>query len=254
MTTTCDPLPARANGLLADGPWALFLDIDGTLFDLMNHPEAVRADAASLSLLDRLVERLDGAFALVSGRDLDCIDRVTAPRLYPAAGSHGCEWRGIAGGTPPLDADALAKLRDAVADVDRWIAGEESLSQDQKPYSLGIRDGGKAEARAMALDFAQRALAQLGAGWRIIPGKDLVEIVPAQSDKGLVIERFLRHPPYRGRRPIFAGDDVTDESGFGAVNRADGVSIRIGGDGPTQARWRLSSPTALRTWLADNFL
>ncbi|HRJ62682.1 MAG TPA: trehalose-phosphatase, partial [Azospirillaceae bacterium] len=63
--------------------WALFLDIDGTLLDLIDDPKAVRADPALLDLLLRLSALLGGALALVSGRDLADIDRIMAPLRLP---------------------------------------------------------------------------------------------------------------------------------------------------------------------------
>jgi trehalose 6-phosphate phosphatase len=77
----------------------------------------------------------------------------------------------------------------------------------------------------------------------------VAEILPAAAGKGKVIERFLQQAPYAGRRPIFAGDDLTDENGFEAVNAHDGLSIRIGG-GETVARMRLPTPAALRQALS----
>jgi len=59
----------------------------------------------------------------------------------------------------------------------------------------------------------------------------------------------MTEPPFMGRTALFAGDDLTDESAFDAVNALEGWSIKVG-TGPSQARWRVQDAAALRAWLA----
>jgi trehalose 6-phosphate phosphatase len=51
-----------------------------------------------------------------------------------------------------------------------------------------------------------------------------------------------------GRKPVFAGDDLTDEKGFAVVNERGGWSIKVGA-GDTTAHTRVESVTALLDWL-----
>ena len=76
------------------------------------------------------------------------------------------------------------------------------------------------------------------------------ELKPPGVDKGRAIAAFLEEPPFAGRQPVFAGDDVTDEAGFVTINDWRGVSIRIGGP-PTAAAFGCQDVTALHTWLLD---
>jgi trehalose 6-phosphate phosphatase len=55
-------------------------------------------------------------------------------------------------------------------------------------------------------------------------------------------------PPFRGRTPVFAGDDLTDLHGFDAVESHGGIAIAVG-PRVTAAR-QLASPAELRAWLA----
>ena len=71
------------------------------------------------------------------------------------------------------------------------------------------------------------------------------------GDKGTAIAALLDVPPFRGRRPVFAGDDVTDESGFAIVNARDGLSVLVGAREPSAAHYALRSPAAVRRWLAE---
>ena len=78
----------------------------------------------------------------------------------------------------------------------------------------------------------------------------VVEVRPRGADKGTAIENFMAEPPFTGRIPVFAGDDATDEPAFAAVNRLRGVSIRVGADTSTAARYALPTVGALHRWLA----
>src|SRR5437763_1369161 len=80
--------------------------------------------------------------------------------------------------------------------------------------------------------------------------KMVAELKPAGHDKGRAIEAFMRERPFAGRRPVFLGDDLTDEHGFRVVDRLGGHSIKVG-HGSTVARWRLPHPAAARTWLNE---
>ena len=71
---------------------------------------------------------------------------------------------------------------------------------------------------------------------------------PTGADKGSVVGDLMTIHPFCGRRPIFIGDDQTDEHGFRAVNRLDGLSVKIG-KGQTDAVCRLPSPEDLLRWL-----
>jgi trehalose 6-phosphate phosphatase len=75
------------------------------------------------------------------------------------------------------------------------------------------------------------------------------EIMARGSDKGGAIQAFLSESPFLGRRPIFAGDDITDEAGFSVVNARNGVSIKIGG-GESVARFRAHDVRQFRAWLS----
>ena len=82
----------------------------------------------------------------------------------------------------------------------------------------------------------------------LLHGKMVCELKPPGVDKGRAIAAFLEEPPFAGRQPVFAGDDVTDEAGFVTINQRGGVSIRIGG-APTAAAYGLPNVPALHTWL-----
>ena len=166
-----------------------------------------------------------------------------APLRLPAAGGHGAALRRRAGAAasslPPSPKSTTAAARDGVR-------------VERKTHSTAFHYRGRPEARTAAQAMAQRLLAELGDGWRLLPGKDVFEVLPTTADKGRAVARFMEAPPFAGRRPIFIGDDVTDEGGFNEVNGRSGLSIRIGPPAPlSPAAARLDSPADLRRWLAD---
>jgi trehalose 6-phosphate phosphatase len=77
----------------------------------------------------------------------------------------------------------------------------------------------------------------------------MVELLPSAAGKGGAIRAFMQRRPFLGRRPVFVGDDVTDEHGFAAVNELGGMSIRVGDIPETSAQWRLRNVSELRAWL-----
>lgn len=227
---------------LGEGRWALFLDIDGTLLDLAARPDLVVVPPELADTLHTLARVLDGALALVSGRALAEIDQLF-PGLPAVAGSHGGEWRQggrlRATGAPAPELTALAA----------GAATLPGIMVERKPQAVALhyRDNPKLAGHVRAL--AERAVAAASVGLRLLEGKSVIEVVPAEVDKGRAVARFMAAPPFAGRVPLYVGDDVTDEYGFQAVNRLGGLSIRVGDLGASAARRQLSSPTAVRRWL-----
>ncbi|HEX9808194.1 MAG TPA: trehalose-phosphatase [Alphaproteobacteria bacterium] len=228
--------------------WAYFLDLDGTLARIAPTPEAAALDEGMGATLARLVAATGGAVALISGRPLAEVDRLLAPLSLAAAGLHGLERRGASGRTARARAApaALARLRPALAKFARAHPG--CLLEDKGPaLALHFRGAPASEAAAEAL--VDGLLARDGRGLVLQRGKKVLEIRAAGDDKGAAIRRFMAEPPFRGRVPVFAGDDATDEDGFAAVNAMGGVSVRVGASPTTCARFAVASVAALRRWL-----
>lgn len=228
--------------------WALFLDFDGTLVDIVGRPDAVVVDPRLPDVLARLRQNLGGALALVSGRSVEVLDRFLAPERFDAAGLHGIEHR-IGGRLSACVVDEHPALRRAVGRLGTAVAPLDGVLIEDKGCSVAIHwRAAPHHADAVCAIVAQKA-AELGAGYRLQNGKAVAEILPASAGKGPAIERFLEQEPYRGCRPIFIGDDLTDEHGFSAVNRRGGISVRVG-PGPTLATHRRASPADVRALLS----
>ncbi|MBX9741658.1 MAG: trehalose-phosphatase [Beijerinckiaceae bacterium] len=226
---------------------ALFFDVDGTLLELQRRPDDVLADAPLRDMIVRLQSMNSGAVALVSGRAIRDLDRIFAPLILPAAGLHGAELR-FPDGSRVGSASAL--MDHARPDVGRFVAEHAGLMLEDKGATLAVHFRERPDLAADVLRFMTR----FGPGDEIAvqEGKFVVELKPVLFDKGTAIATMLEHAPFLGRTPVFYGDDLTDEAGFGYVNKVGGLSVRIGDrDIPTEARLNLPNPAALREHLME---
>ena len=226
--------------------WALFLDVDGCLLDFADAPDAVTVPATLHATLQRLSQRLHGALALVSGRALLRIDELFAPMRLPAAGLHGLERRStVAQLSPPPVPPALAAIHGEARQITAAWPG--TLVED-KGSALGLHWRAEPRAATALRAFAEAALPRLP-GYRLQHGDHVVELRPSAGDKGEAVLALLEEAPFRGRLPVFVGDDITDESGFAVVNAHGGLSVLVGQREPSAAHYALRDPAAVRAWL-----
>jgi len=227
---------------------AVLLDIDGTILDIAPTPAAVTVPASLRQTLARLSRATGGALALVSGRSLADIDLLFAPLRLPAIGGHGAEFRPSADGemesenARPLDGG----MRDRLAEL--AVAAPGVLVED-KGYSLAVHYRLAPEQE----DRIKQAVAAIKADWpkepiEVLPGKAVVEIKPTGFHKGAAIRQLMRHKPFAGRRPIFVGDDTTDESAFAVMPEFDGLAFSVGRKARGTAHC-FAAPSDVRRWL-----
>lgn len=252
QATRTDPPPdiRRAPPAPADD-WALFLDVDGSLLDLAHTPDAVKVPEGVLARLDALHARLDGALALVSGRAIVTLDTLFAPSRFNAAGLHGAEHRHA--GVRSVASEAAPQLQRLHDDAMRLAAIYDGALVEHKGAAIALHWRQAPDAEHALQAFAAHSLSQLP-GYRLQHGKQVVELLPENSDegsadKGEAITTFLETPHFAGRVPVFAGDDLTDESGFEVVNARGGISVLVGDRSTSAARYRLRDPAAVRAWL-----
>lgn len=226
---------------------ALFLDVDGTLVSIADHPDAVHVPDELLTLLPALARRLDGAVALISGRKIADLDSLFAPLRLASAGVHGLERRGSDGVVHEAASAALLEpLRGPLAD---FVAAREGLLLEDKRQSLALHYRNAPQYEAEIKEYLAGLVESGPAPLELKRGKMVVEVKSGGANKGTAIETFMEEPPFSGRLPVFIGDDVTDEDGFKTVNGMGGLSIRVGFDEMSAAAYSLPDEDAVIAWL-----
>ncbi|ABO54086.1 trehalose-phosphatase [Burkholderia vietnamiensis] len=227
---------------------AFFFDFDGTLVELAPTPDSIHVPPSLLTLLDTLRQRSHGAVAVVSGRGIDNLDTFLSMPDLPIAGLHGAERRDSNGDTQRIgfnDERLLRIERELAAVVDR----HPGMLLEIKGAAVALHYRNAADREPVAREAAERLVAEYADAYVLQPGKMVFEIKPKGVDKGRALAAFLDEPPFAGRVPLFAGDDLTDEKGFAVVNARGGLSIKVGA-GETSARMRLDSVAALHAQIA----
>ncbi|HVE50294.1 MAG TPA: trehalose-phosphatase [Casimicrobiaceae bacterium] len=240
----------RAPPALASG-CAVFLDIDGTLLELAPAPDAVYVDPEIAKLLPNVRRSLGGALALITGRSISDVDRLFPGLRMTVAGQHGCERRDALG-TLHLHAprtETLERLRTLFTDFARKYEG---LLVEDKGSTLAIHYRQAPQLAAKVHKTMIDGVAATDAkAYRLQPGKQLLELRPDNRDKGTAIRDFMAERPFKGRCPVFIGDDRTDEHGFEVIDQMGGWSVKVG-RGRTRARYRLADVSAVRRWLGTH--
>lgn len=247
------PLPAPPLPGSKDD-WALFLDVDGTLANFAPRPDQVVIDKDLLNALGQLDDLMTGALAIVSGRPIDQIDSLFAPLVLPAGGLHGLERRTKVPATDTMTTErpaAPAWHGEISARLNRFADAHAGAWVEDKKLTLALHYRGAPELKEVADALARTVEGNEYADLVVQTGKMIVEFRPGGADKGDVIDYFLTRAPFAGRRPVFVGDDTTDEDGFRAVKRANGYAIRVGNHTDTAADWCLPTIEAAQDWIMD---
>ncbi len=236
-------LPPPPRDLLADA--ALFLDFDGTLVELAEAPDAIRLPDGLPDLLARLSAALGGRLAIVTGRASADLRRHLDCAGLCVAGSHGAELR-RADGTG-LDVAGTGPSAAVRAEADAFASTHTGTIVEHKPAGLALHFRQAPDAEPAILALAGRLA--LASGLAVQHGKCVVELRPAGIDKGVALRRLMTEPPFAGARPVFVGDDLTDEHGFEAAAALGGGGVLVGAPRTTAAHWRLADVSAVADWL-----
>lgn len=238
------PEPPSLSDLRETGPIALFLDFDGTLVDLAETPDGIVVPGDLAGRLSALAQSLEGALAIVTGRALVDLEKHLGPLAIACAGSHGIDRR-VADGT--ILGAAPEVMPAAAEEALRRYAREQGVRLEIKPHGSALHYRSDPGGEEAGLVFAEKLAGEYGLS--VKRGKLLIEIVHPGADKAGAVHAFMREAPFAGRRPVFVGDDLTDEDGMRAAKALGGFGILVGDRLPSVAQYRLASPAAVHDWL-----
>ncbi|MBS0517637.1 MAG: trehalose-phosphatase [Proteobacteria bacterium] len=221
---------------------ALFLDLDGTLLEIAATPRQVVVPPGLPALLAELHRLLEGALAIVTGRPLSELDELLRPFVSAAAGEHGASLRFDDGSREELPTGSVMPVewrRELEAAAREWPG----VLIEPKPYGLAVHYRLAPEHGDEVWRLVRRLVPSEHPGFRLVPAREAVEIGLRSTSKGHAVERLMARAPFRGRQPIFIGDDFTDEAGMEKARELGGIGLRVadvfGGD-----------PANVRGWLA----
>lgn len=223
--------------------WALFLDLDGTLLDIAESPHDVHVPPTLIKHLSTAHDALNGALAIVSGRPLPEIDNLLAPLRLPSAGEHGAVMRLPDGSydevTVKLPLEWLSTLADAVSRMPGvWV--------ERKTYCTTVHYRRMPKHEEALRCIIHDLVARSPSVYEMLEAKMAFEIRPRIVNKGRAVQLFMSRPPFRGRIPVFIGDDVTDRDGFAGAEALGGYAFDVqhhfGG-----------RPQQVRSWLRTAF-
>jgi trehalose 6-phosphate phosphatase len=222
--------------------WALFLDLDGTLLDIAAAPDKVVIPPRLIDALAGVSVALGGALAVVSGRRLINIDRLLSPLRLPVAAEHGAVIR-----LPSVALDRIPAARrpppEWIKQLRQAVRGWNGVMIEEKTYSVSLHYRLAPHRKRAVGQLAMSLVRAEPDRFELLAAKQAFEVRPKGITKARAVEVLMEQNPFRGRQPVFVGDDVTDEDGIEIADRLGGlglsVDISFGGQ-----------PRAVRDWLA----
>lgn len=223
--------------------WALFLDLDGTLLDIAESPHDVHVPSTLIKHLSAAQKALNGALAIVSGRPLPQIDNLLNPLKLPTAGEHGAAMRLPDGSYDEVTVKVPLEWLSALADVVSRMPG---AWVECKTYCTTIHYRRAPQHEDALRHIVHDLVARSPSVYEMLEAKMAFEIRPRIVNKGRAVQLFMSRPPFRGRIPVFIGDDVTDRDGFAGAEALGGYAFDVehhfGG-----------KPQQVRNWLCAAF-
>ena len=221
---------------------SLFLDFDGTLVRIADRPDEIVVEERTLSLLANLGKKLQQRLTLVSGRASADVLEWLHPLELAVAGSHGLERAGGPVLAPPSLKAGLHQLQQLKAEFPEVLI-------EEKPMGVALHYRQEPEAKGACRAAAEHVAALTGL--QVQPGRMVFELKPGSANKGTALRAIMAEAPHLGTRPIFIGDDLTDEHGFAAARELGGAGILVGEERTTAAEYRLADVDAVHDWLYE---
>lgn len=235
-------------------PLALFLDYDGTLVPIAPTPAEAVPSPELLTALQKCALRPDTRITIISGRPMEQLKEFFSSLPICLVAEHGgeilCQGEELAGPFP-MSQEEEEKARQEFFQYAEKLFGSLLAEKPEKYRGIWL----ERKKRTLACHFrlaAEEEAAEFLERWKekvspflaplnleFLPGKKVLEIRPAYMNKGAAVEYLMTLWP--DAYPVFIGDDITDEDVFLRLS-TKGLTIRVGLEGETSARYRLAGP------------
>lgn len=231
---------------------AVFLDFDGTLTAIVNDPKEALLSDSMRQTLQALAGRV--SLAVLSGRDLDDIRKCVAIDAIIYAGSHGFDIAGPRGLRRQEATNFLPTLDAAEKELRKKLARIPGALIERKRFSIAAHYRKVNQNDVPKLKDAVSEVVARHRELRRMDGKKVYELLPSIDwDKGkaalwLLENLGLKHERVR---PIYIGDDRTDEDAFRALDQG-GVGILVSEEPKaTAASYLLRNPSEVERFLRN---
>ena len=241
--------PTALEALLACPRPALFLDYDGTLSPIVGNPAEARLPEATHAALVRARELYP--LAIISGRDLHVLHEFVGIDGLYYAGSHGLHVREPDGSEHERAKEFLPMLDRAESRLRDRLEAVTGAEVERKRFAIAVHYRRAARDRAGEAVAAAREVAAEEPKLKTSGGKKVIELRPDLDwDKGSAVRWILEllERSERRLRPIYVGDDATDEDAFEALPQR-GLALVVRGeddDRKTAASLALEDPGQVR--------
>lgn len=229
---------------------AVFLDYDGTLVPMAPRPELAVLSAEMRSALAAVARAWPTA--IVSGRALENVERMTGLQDVVYAGCHGFDISGPAGLRLQIGLESTGALREAAAELRRRTRDIEGVLVEEKRFSVAVHFRQVERSAVPRVQASVSAVLEWTPGLRGSEGKEVLELRPAiEWDKGRAVLWLLQTLGLTGTDvvPLYVGDDVTDHDAFRAIS-GRGISILVGsGPRSAEAEYALADVEEVREFL-----
>jgi trehalose-phosphatase len=230
--------------------FAVFLDYDGTLTPIVSHPEKTVISHSMRAVLRALATNLP--VAILSGRDLEDVRRRVGIDAIVYAGSHGFDIGGPRGLHRQMATDFLPDLDTTEKELHDVLDKISGALVERKRFSIAAH---YRNVRKNDVPKVERAVSEVAARHRElrrIYGKKVYELLPdIDWNKGKAVLWLLETLGLKGGnvRPIYIGDDSTDEDAFHAFEQR-GVGILVSEQSqPSAAHYSLKDPVEVERFL-----
>ncbi len=236
-------LSANNADVLAQLAWSrvlIALDFDGTLSPIVVARDDARMRRRTASLLEKVARSYP--CAVISGRSRnDVASRLGNARVQYVIGNHGLE----PGGSLDEYAVDVAHARKLLTEALDHVVG---VDIEDKQYSLALhyrRSRQKQRAREAIL----RAIEPVASFMRVVPGKQVINVVPLRAaNKGDALLSLRRTAG--ADTALYVGDDITDEDVFQLDQPGRLFTVRVGASRKSSAAYYLRDQSDIDRLLA----